>query len=58
VENGQAASMSVGTPGGLRASTPLSARRLRIYPITLGSVMNAMIRIGPPQSGHTSGSTS
>jgi hypothetical protein len=58
VENGQAASMSVGTPGGLRASTPLLARCLRIFPITRGSVMNAMIRICPPQREQMSGSTS
>gem|GEM_PF-4157772 len=29
-------------PGGLRASTPVVCRRLRIVPITLGSVMHAM----------------
>jgi len=54
----QAASMSVGPAGGLRASNPLLARWRRIFPITLGSVMNAMIRIVPPQRGHTSGSAS
>lgn len=34
-----------GAAGGLRASTPLLARCLRIFPITLGSAMNAMMRI-------------
>jgi hypothetical protein len=58
VENGQAASTPVGAAGGLRASTPFSARCLRIAPITRGSVMNAMIRIGPPQREQMSGSTS
>jgi hypothetical protein len=53
-----AASMSAGVEGRLRASTPFFARCLRIAPITLGSVMNAMMRIVPPQRGHTNGSTS
>jgi len=41
----------------LRASTPVAARCLRTQPITLGSVMNATIRIGPPppQQGQTGG---
>jgi len=55
---GQAASPSVCAVGGLRASIPLAVRYRRIVPITLGSVMNAMIRMVAPQRGQTRGSTS
>ena len=44
--------------GGLRPSAPVAARWARIVWMTLGWVMKAMMRIGPPQRGQASGSTS
>gem|GEM_PF-3365185 len=44
--------------GGLCTSIPVAARRLRILPITLGSVMYAMMRMIAPPRGPTRGSTS
>lgn len=55
VAGGQVASLSVCAVGGLRAAIPLAARRRRVLAVTLGSVMNAMLRIGQRQRGQTRG---
>lgn len=54
--HGRAAAASLCAAGGQRTSTSFAARCRKIWPLTLGSVMNARIYIVPSPRGQSRGS--